>query len=402
MLNSTTRTTSTPRYIADGATSEKWTSAHPTILQSLLAIVDGSEVPPDETSDDAGDETSDDAGDETSDDAGDETSDDTGDGTSDDAGDETSDDAGDETSDDTGDGTSDDAGDDTSDNDPMPWRSGHSLRITGTGGLYDLERRRISIAPGGYSRQTLGNLTLNVTGNCDLTADGDQTLSIGPQSSSSDTDDTDDTNDANASDGLAGTLWGRDKLVVRGQASMRAKDRMTLMSGTYQRFWSGGIVKLAGMEGVICGGVFVRVHTGPSATIAPLCSGDVYGGAARASAVRTYVAAMNYRAAVGAAWAYGAYVRSTSFTIEPVIGSPSQNTPTKNLAAKAGKIAMAMCPFLDMAVGVMMMPFGLFGLCQAVYKKVKKIPPKPPSGPPRVRSRTYVVRKEMASAVVDV
>ena len=378
MLNSTTRTTSTPRYIADGATSEKWTSAHPTILQSLLAIVDGSEVPPDETSDDAGDETSDDAGDETSDDAGDETSDDTGDG------------------------TSDDAGDDTSDNDPMPWRSGHSLRITGTGGLYDLERRRISIAPGGYSRQTLGNLTLNVTGNCDLTADGDQTLSIGPQSSSSDTDDTDDTNDANASDGLAGTLWGRDKLVVRGQASMRAKDRMTLMSGTYQRFWSGGIVKLAGMEGVICGGVFVRVHTGPSATIAPLCSGDVYGGAARASAVRTYVAAMNYRAAVGAAWAYGAYVRSTSFTIEPVIGSPSQNTPTKNLAAKAGKIAMAMCPFLDMAVGVMMMPFGLFGLCQAVYKKVKKIPPKPPSGPPRVRSRTYVVRKEMASAVVDV
>ena len=378
MLNSTTRTTSTPRYIADGATSEKWTSAHPTILQSLLAIVDGSEAPPDETSDDAGDETSDDTGDETSDDAGDETSDDTGDG------------------------TSDDAGDDTSDNDPMPWRSGHSLRITGTGGLYDLERRRISIAPGGYSRQTLGNLTLNVTGNCDLTADGDQTLSIGPQSSSSDTDDTDDTNDANASDGLAGTLWGRDKLVVRGQASMRAKDRMTLMSGTYQRFWSGGIVKLAGMEGVICGGVFVRVHTGPSATIAPLCSGDVYGGAARASAVRTYVAAMNYRAAVGAAWAYGAYVRSTSFTIEPVIGSPSQNTPTKNLAAKAGKIAMAMCPFLDMAVGVMMMPFGLFGLCQAVYKKVKKIPPKPPSGPPRVRSRTYVVRKEMASAVVDV
>ena len=360
MPSSTTRTTSTPRYIEAGTASEKWKPSQPTTLQSLLAIVDG----PDETLD--------------------------------------------ETSDDTGDETSDDTGDDTSDSDPMPWRPGHSLRITGTGGLHDLERRRISIAPGGYSKQTLKNLTLNVTGNYDLTVDGDQTLSIGPHSSSSsspsgtsDTDDsessspsagtgdTDDsessssssgTDDTNASDRLAGTLWGRDKLVVRGEANMSAKDRLTLISGTYQRFWSGGIVKLAGMEGVICGGVFVRVHTGPSATIAVLCSGDVYGGAARASGVRTYVAAMNYRAAVAAAWACGAYVRSTSFTIEPVLGSPSQDAPTKNLAKKAGKIAHGPVPLPGHGGGRRHDGGGALGSLQGGLQKGKENTTNPATG----------------------
>ena len=339
MPSSTTRTTSTSHYVEDGPSSDKWTRSETTPLESLLAIVDGpAEIPAP---------------------------------------------------------TSDDAGDDASDAHPMPWRPGHSLRVTGTGGLHDLEHRRISIAPGGYSKQTLKNLTLNVTGNCDLTVDGDMTLSVGPQSSSS------DTGDADASDKLAGTVWGRDKLAVRGEASVSAKDRLTLMSGTYQRFWGGGIVKLAGMEGVICGGAFVRVHAGPSVTVSVLCTGDVYGGAARASGLRTYMAAMNYRAAIAAVWACGAYVRSTSFTISPVIGSPSQNTPTKNLAAKAGKLALALCPFLEMAVGVIMMPVGIFGLCQAIYKKVKKKPGKPPKGPPRYAVQYYGIRKETASTVVQ-
>ena len=83
------------------------------------------------------------------------------------------------------------------------------------------------------------------------------------------------------SDTLPDVRFGRDKLDVAEDAVMKFRARTTLMSGTLTRRYLGGFIKAAPMEGVICGGALVRTIGGPSASLSPLSSGDVYGGAAR-------------------------------------------------------------------------------------------------------------------------
>ena len=103
---------------------------------------------------------------------------------------------------------------------------------------------------------------------------------------------------------------------------------------------------------------------------------------------RIYVAGLGYRSADSAAWAMGAYIRSTNFTIEPVIGSPSQTTPASKMSQKIGRIALGLCPFLEIGLGIVMLPIGLVSM---LVNKIRGRKPQKPQGPPRMRTRTAVV-----------
>ena len=162
----------------------------------------------------------------------------------------------------------------------------------------------------------------------------------------------------------------------------------------------------------------VRAIGGPSATLSGMSTGDVYGGIARASAVRSYLAVLQYRAAKDAAWAMGVYVRNATFVIEPLLSPPAGMVPKNNIARKMNRIQKTMtkvrkasaaiarsrvgragsavgegarmvCPLADIIVGVASLPFALFGIVQLIgsLAGLGKPIPIPPVGPPRVRTR---------------
>lgn len=198
-------------------------------------------------------------------------------------------------------------------------------------------------------------------------------------------------------DGLENVTWGRSRLNVAGKAHFHTRERMTMLAGInnrYERVWNGAIMRLAGMEGVICAGFYMRILFPISMTLSAICSGDVYGGSVRASMVRLNMAGMGYRSVEACAWATGLHHQSTGFTIEPILGTPTQHQPAKNIFRKIGRLMMALCPFLDLAVGVFSFLFQLlrapFDAAMAGYNKLRGIKkkPKPPSGPPRSRIRT--------------
>ena len=266
-----------------------------------------------------------------------------------------------------------------------PWQSGYELTLSTMGALHNLERRRVMVFADGYRNYRKGNLDVDVSGGCELGVDGDMRVSIGPV----------DTGGGNA---VANP--GLDELTVNGDADVRFEEKTTLITGAINRVWTGPVTRLAGMEGVICGGIFARVHAGPSMTAAALVSGDVYGGAARASGARIYVAGMHYRAAQAAHWLMpGAYVRTAGVVLEPLVGSPSGNTPAKSLAAKAARLSVALCPFLEIGIGLIMLPVGVVRMIAGV---VRKRPPKPVGGLPRTRTRLVAgVEVSSANSVID-
>ena len=256
-----------------------------------------------------------------------------------------------------------------------PWKDGHELEITGRGGLYNLERRRVTVAAKAYHSRVRKNRNVHVRGDYASTIDGDASVTIAPGRVPVDAP-------------------GLEKLTVRGSATMELGERRTILTGTVNRVWSGPIKRMIGMEGVICGGAFARIHAGPAMTIAALMSGDVYGGAARVAGARIHVAGLGYRSADSAAWAMGAYIRSTNVTVEPAIGSPSQVTPTSKISQKLGRIALGLCPFLEIGLGLVMLPVGLVTM---LANKIRGRKPKPPSGPPRTRTVNGVVMKSTGS-----
>ena len=268
-----------------------------------------------------------------------------------------------------------------------PWQAGYELTLSTMGNLKNLERRRVTVFPDGYRNYRKADLAVDVSGRCEIRVDGDQPVSVGPVDLGSDT-------------GGTATNPGLDELTVNGDATMRFDERTTLITGAINRVWTGPVTRLAGMEGVICGGIFARVHAGPSMTASVLVTGDVYGGAARASGARIYVAGMHYRAAQTAHWLMpGAYVRNAGALLEPLLGSGSGNTPTKSLAGKVAKLGIALCPFLEMGIGVVMFPVAVTRLIAAL---VRKRPPKPAGGLPRTRTRTVAgVEISSASSVID-
>ena len=258
-----------------------------------------------------------------------------------------------------------------------PWQPGYELHIHGQGGLVGKQRRRYTIiGHGGFSNNVGGHRTL-ATDYQSTICSKDRKILIAR---------SDHTRVSDAP-------WGRDELVVEGDASHTYHGRTLMMSGTVQRSWNGGVMRLASMEGVICGGAFTRVIASPSATLSAMMSGDVYGGCARVSVLRTYLAVLHYRAAQAAVWAMGLYVRNASFVIEPIISSPSGATPKGKIAqklarlAKVAEVARMVCPVADIVAGVATLPLAVVGIFALIKSIVTKPVAVPPSGPPRIRTR---------------
>ena len=265
-----------------------------------------------------------------------------------------------------------------------PWVTGHALQIRGFGGLSSRARRHYTIVGNGdYSSYVAGSRTLVAD---EQTVAADTVSTIIARQSGADQDDV---------------PWGRDSLTVLGNADVTVGSRTVLMSGIIQRTWNGGVMRLASMEGIICGGAFLRLIAGPSATLSALSTGDVYGGCARVAVVRTYLAVLQYRAAAVAAWAVGVYLRSASFVIEPIIGMPSSGGPVSNTASKLARLGRALsavrmlCPPIDILTGVAtFVPLGIYGLYKLIAGIVKKPVPVPPAGPPKVRIRNVGMSQE--------
>ena len=252
------------------------------------------------------------------------------------------------------DGTTDAASD--------PWYGNDLLHVSAAGGLVQREKCTATLARA-YTDTVLGDTRTEVAGDCERTVDGDATVKV-----------------------AAGT----DALDVDGDAEIVFDERMVMMSGTVEREWRGAITRMAGMEGVICGGAYTKVLAGAAVTVCALATGDVYGACARFAGARVNVAGMHYRTARAAMWRTGVYVRSAGVVVEPLIGSPSQHGPAKSIGDKAARIlrgAGAVLPFVDIAVGIASIPVGIGKLIANV---VRRKSPEPPSGPPRMRIRNGV------------
>ncbi len=248
----------------------------------------------------------------------------------------------------------------------VPWYPHHGLDITGWGGLHSHDAHRVTIAPGGYQSSVFGTRRVVVEDGLSLEVDGDLNESIG---------------------GDGGD--GSDTLTVEGNADVAFHHKTTLMNnGTVNRLWRGGIVRYVGMEGVICAGIYTQFLIGGSATMSAVNSGDVYGGCARFSGARVYIAGINYRSVENVSWASAAYIRNTFVTIEPVIGSPAARTERYGMLRMAARLAMLTCPFLEIGAGLVMLPVGI---ALAIAALARGTPAKPPSGNPRLRQRNVLM-----------
>lgn len=272
---------------------------------------------------------------------------------------------------------------------PVPWRTGHALHLKGQGGVVQKERRHYTlVADGQYTNHIGGCRTLRADTQSFHTA-GAMVVNVGRTTVAP----------------ARPVPWGSDALTVHGNADVEFHDRRIMMAGLISRNYLGGVMRLASMEGVICGGFFMRSIFGPAMTASALMTGDVYGGVARVAMVRTYLALLHYRAAAAAAWASLTYMRCASFVIEPMLSVPSDRTPTGNAASKLARLSRtfsavrAICPPIDILCGVVMLPLlpimlGKFLFMLLAKRAASHLRPKakPPSGPPRTRIRNTAVR----------
>ncbi len=250
-----------------------------------------------------------------------------------------------------------------------PWEGRHEIALHGWGGVAIRDDRRVTIA-GNYQSQVQGDREVEVTGDMYVAVDGDFAVSaVGSQEGGP-------------------SLSGGDSITVHGDADWRFEDKTIIGHGTIERRWEGNIKRMVPMEGIICGGGWLKSYIGTLMTVSALCSGDVYGAANRVSGCRVYIAGMNYRSADAVAnWACGAYIRSTLATLEPLIGSPGPVKPEGSALQKAGRLSMMLCPLLEIFVGLasvaLILPMLLIGLALPGLKPRVV----PPLGPPRIRNR---------------
>lgn len=253
-----------------------------------------------------------------------------------------------------------------SDTDTPPWEPRHDLTLIGNGGVYTRDRHRETIAGIVYQSHVAGDRDVEVGGDCALIVHSNLTTQTS----------------------------GSVKMRVHGDAYWKTHDKVTMAAGHLNRRWEGAIMRKIGMEGIIAGGFFSKTFTGCSMTMAPLASGDVYGGCIQVSASRSRISNMGYRSSEMCAWQCGLYNRAAGSVIEPIAGTPSADGPRK-LWQKAGRIGMGLCPLADIIIGLAMMPVGI-GM--AIKNKIKK-PKKPPTpGVPRLHTRNSgVVTQSRAS-----
>ena len=243
-----------------------------------------------------------------------------------------------------------------------PWHGNDRLQVAAAGGLVQREGCAAVLARA-YTDTVLGDSRTELAGDGERIVDGDVTVKV---------------------------AGGTDTLDVDGDAEIRFDDRQVMMSGTVEREWTGAITRMAGMEGVICGGAYTKVCAGATMTVCAVATGDVYGVCTRFAGARVHVAGLHYRAARVAMWRTGAHVRSAGVVVEPLIGSPSQQSPAKSVAQKAARmfrIVSGVLPFVDIAAGIIGIPAGIAMLIANIVRKKN---PEPPSGPPRLRVRNGV------------
>ena len=265
--------------------------------------------------------------------------------------------------------------------DRRPWQPGVELNVHGQGGLVSEDRRRFTIIGHGEYTNHVGGCRTLAANRQGIRTTKQLTTRIAPGATTN-----------------GRSTTGHDSLTVDGDAELTFGGRLVMMSGILNRQWNGGVMRLASMEGVICGGGFLRLIASPSATISGLNTGDVYGGCARVSAVRSYLAVLQYRAAQTATWTSAIYNRTATFVIEPVVGTPSAN-PVSNTASKLARLgrtfemARMLCPVLDILVGVVtFVPLGIYAIYRLISSVVRKPVPAPLTGPPRIRNQTAPVR----------
>lgn len=270
------------------------------------------------------------------------------------------------------------------------WRPGLGLDIRGLGGLVSRDRRHYTVVGHGEYANHVGGSRRLAANSQGIRTTKELRTSIGGELAPD-----------------TGSNAGRDSLTVDGDAEITFGARLVMMSGIVNRQWNGGVMRLASMEGVICGGGFLRLIASPSATLSGLNTGDVYGGCARVSVVRSYLAVLQYRAAQTALWAMGSYNRTATFVVEPVVGTPSGN-PATNTASKLARLGRAfewarmVCPPLDILVGVgTLVPLGVHSLYKLISSAIKKPVAPPPSGPPRTRNQNVGVHAQAYQSVVS-
>ena len=256
-----------------------------------------------------------------------------------------------------------------------PWAPGHAMHYSGVGGMRVRDNRRITVAADSYSSRVDGGRNVDIEGDATVDIDENTTFAISPSGS------------------------GSNRVHVKGNLHWQAKDKLIFGTGLVNRTWYGPVRRLVPMEGIICGGAFTKAYLGTSNTTGALATGDVFGGAARTSASRSYVSGIGYRSADNVLWQLGLYTRQTHTTLEPVVGSPSGTKPfngSNHTAKLAARIAMATMPFVAIATGLVMLPVAIvMGLAALVgFLNVKYFgAPRPvaPAMQPRVRNRTVGV-----------
>lgn len=269
------------------------------------------------------------------------------------------------------------SGKDDRSRDGTPWGKGHELVYQGIGGIHVMGDRHVAVAADSYTTYMTGDRKVDVRGDMVLTAERAASVVEAPD-----------------------TGVSEDKLVVQGNMTSSFPDRITMGLGDINRRWTGTVLRIAGMEGVICGGSLSRQYFGGSATGSALQMRDVYGGAIRSSMLRIgFTLGVGYRSTDYGNWHMATYRRMSRVTIEPMIGSPKE-VPTAfwRNADIASKIAFSILPILGILYGFGMLLYaaaglalaGLMGLLgmisPALAAKLARHKNAPPTAP-RVRER---------------
>lgn len=297
----------------------------------------------------------------------------------------------------------------------QPWQPGHELLFSGYGGQRSLERRRVSVASKSYTNYVTGNLDIMVSGNVSHKFEtGASSVTISPPPPPPSPPESDD--EANEPETESTTnnepvrlledapvVEGLDRLHAKGAADLFIKNRQILMSGTVDRMWRGGITKFCGMEGVICGGLSLVTHAGPSLQMSLISSGDVYGGSARVSAARINIAAMTYRSGDGMVWAMGYWGRFADFVIIPPVGTPGKPAAQwKTRGAWAMKVIGAALPFVDILCGLLSILLLIATLVYALLMKSKVLRAFKTKIGMRMKTLVAAVKTQMSSSDVTV
>ena len=286
---------------------------------------------------------------------------------------------------------------------PVPWQEGIDARLQAHGGMVNLDREhQVIVGKGGYASHSMRNRSMTAEAVKSF-VHGDRDVRVEAPSGD------------NVPEDLAppsGDSWGTDRLLVRRAASQSFESRTFMMSGRIERSYDGGLVRMASMEGVMVGGAFVRAIAGVSLNLSGLCSGDVYGGAARAAIVRLNIGLLHYRAAQNAAWATTFYARMATFAIEPlitVVNPPKSNTWLMGKATRLGavmarmsSVARALCPAADILAGLALALFSVGATLAALIAKALGQPPvaAPPVVLPRVHNRYYTLDSTALASMI--